>query len=60
MPLACGLLVGAFTAEAHHSISGMYDSRRDGRWCMNRSQPVKIPTHQARHRPTAYDAGLPR
>lgn len=31
MPLACGLLVGAFTAEAHHSISGMYDTRRDVR-----------------------------
>ena len=29
--LACGLLLGAFTAEAHHSISGMYDSRRDVR-----------------------------
>ena len=27
-PLACGLLLGAFTAEAHHSISGMYDTRR--------------------------------
>jgi hypothetical protein len=26
--LACGLLFGAFTAEAHHSISGMYDNRR--------------------------------
>ena len=31
LPLACGLLVGAFTAEAHHSISGMYDTRRDVR-----------------------------
>jgi hypothetical protein len=31
LPLACGLLVGAVTAEAHHSISGMYDSRREGR-----------------------------
>ena len=31
MPLACGLLLGAFTAEAHHSISGVYDSRRDVR-----------------------------
>ena len=31
MPLACGLLLGAFTAEAHHSISGMYDTRRDVR-----------------------------
>jgi hypothetical protein len=31
LPLACGLLVGAVTAEAHHSISGMYDSRRDVR-----------------------------
>jgi hypothetical protein len=31
VPLACGLLLGAFTAEAHHSISGMYDSRRDVR-----------------------------
>ena len=31
MPLACALLFGAFTAEAHHSISGMYDSRRDVR-----------------------------
>ena len=29
MPLACGVLVVAFTAEAHHSISGMYDTRRD-------------------------------
>ena len=29
--LACGLLLGAFTAEAHHSISGMYDTRRDVR-----------------------------
>jgi Family of unknown function (DUF6152) len=29
--LACGLLLEAFTAEAHHSISGMYDSRRDVR-----------------------------
>jgi hypothetical protein len=29
--LACGLLLGAFTAEAHHSISGMYDARRDVR-----------------------------
>ena len=31
VPLACGLLLGAFTAEAHHSISGMYDTRRDVR-----------------------------
>ena len=31
VPLACGLLLGAFTAEAHHSISGVYDSRRDVR-----------------------------
>ena len=31
MPLACGLLLGAFTAEAHHSISGMYDTRRNVR-----------------------------
>jgi hypothetical protein len=30
-PLACALLFGAFTVEAHHSISGMYDSRRDVR-----------------------------
>jgi hypothetical protein len=30
-PLACALLLGAFTVEAHHSISGMYDSRRDVR-----------------------------
>ena len=29
--LACGLLLGAFTAEAHHSISGMYDTRRNVR-----------------------------
>jgi hypothetical protein len=29
--LACGLLLQTFTAEAHHSISGMYDSRRDVR-----------------------------
>src|SRR5688572_528872 len=29
--LACGLLLEAFTAEAHHSISGMYDSRREVR-----------------------------
>jgi len=29
VPLACGVLVVAFTAEAHHSISGMYDTRRD-------------------------------
>lgn len=29
--LACGLMLGAFTVEAHHSISGMYDSRRDVR-----------------------------
>ena len=29
MSLACGLLLGSFTAEAHHSISGMYDTRRD-------------------------------
>jgi len=31
VPLACGLLLGAFTAEAHHSISGMYDTRRNVR-----------------------------
>jgi hypothetical protein len=31
VPLACGVLLGAFTAEAHHSISGMYDTRRDVR-----------------------------
>ena len=31
VPLACGLLLGAFTADAHHSISGMYDTRRDVR-----------------------------
>ena len=31
VPLACGLLLGACTAEAHHSISGMYDNRRDVR-----------------------------
>ncbi len=29
--LACGLLLEGFAAEAHHSISGMYDSRRDVR-----------------------------
>jgi hypothetical protein len=29
--VACGLLFGAFTAEAHHSISGTYDTRRDVR-----------------------------
>jgi hypothetical protein len=29
--VACGLLFEAFTAEAHHSISGAYDSRRDVR-----------------------------
>jgi hypothetical protein len=29
--VACGLLLGAFTAEAHHSISGMYDTRREVR-----------------------------
>jgi hypothetical protein len=29
--LACGLLLGAFTVEAHHSISGMYDTRREVR-----------------------------
>ena len=29
VPLACGLLLGTFTAEAHHSISGMYDTRRN-------------------------------
>ena len=29
--LACGLLLEAFSAEAHHSISGMYESRRDVR-----------------------------
>ena len=31
VPLACGLLLGALTADAHHSISGMYDTRRDVR-----------------------------
>jgi len=31
VPLACGLLLWAVTAEAHHSISGVYDSRRDVR-----------------------------
>ena len=31
VPLACGLLLGACTADAHHSISGMYDTRRDVR-----------------------------
>jgi hypothetical protein len=31
VPLACGLLLGTFTAEAHHSISGMYDTRRNVR-----------------------------
>ena len=31
IPLACGLLLGTFTAEAHHSISGMYDTRRNVR-----------------------------
>jgi hypothetical protein len=31
MPLACGLLLGTFTAEAHHSIAGMYDTRRNVR-----------------------------
>jgi hypothetical protein len=31
MPLACGLLLGVWAAEAHHSISGMYDTRRDVR-----------------------------
>jgi hypothetical protein len=29
--VACGLLLGAFTAEAHHSIAGAYDTRRDVR-----------------------------
>ena len=29
--VAYGLLLGAVTADAHHSISGMYDSRRDVR-----------------------------
>ena len=29
--VACGLLFEGFTAEAHHSISGAYDSRRDVR-----------------------------
>lgn len=29
--MACGLLLATFTAEAHHSISGMYDTRRDVR-----------------------------
>ena len=31
MSVACGLLLGAVTADAHHSISGMYDNRRDVR-----------------------------
>ena len=31
VPLACGLVLSAFTAEAHHSISGMYDTRRNVR-----------------------------
>src|ERR671919_1410567 len=31
LSLACGLLLGAPAAEAHHSISGMYDTRRDVR-----------------------------
>jgi hypothetical protein len=31
VPLAYGLLLGVVTAEAHHSISGMYDSRREVR-----------------------------
>ena len=29
--LACGLLFEAFTVEAHHSIAGAYESRRDVR-----------------------------
>ena len=29
--MPCGLLLGALTAEAHHSISGSYDTRRDVR-----------------------------
>ena len=29
--MACGFLLGAFGVEAHHSISGMYDSRREVR-----------------------------
>jgi len=29
--VACGLLLGAVTVDAHHSISGMYDTRRDVR-----------------------------
>ena len=29
--VACGLLLGAVTADAHHSISGAYDTRRDVR-----------------------------
>jgi len=29
--VACGLLLGVVTADAHHSISGAYDTRRDVR-----------------------------
>jgi hypothetical protein len=29
--VACGLLLGAVTVEAHHSISGAYDTRREVR-----------------------------
>jgi hypothetical protein len=29
--LVCALPLGAFTLEAHHSIAGMYDTRRDVR-----------------------------
>jgi len=31
VPVACGLLLGAISVEAHHSISGMYDTRREVR-----------------------------
>jgi hypothetical protein len=31
VPLVCGLLFGVSGIEAHHSISGMYDTRRDVR-----------------------------
>jgi hypothetical protein len=31
VPLVCGLLLGVSAVEAHHSISGMYDTRRDVR-----------------------------
>lgn len=29
--MGCGLLLGALAAEAHHSITGAYDTRRDVR-----------------------------